>query len=97
MKPLEKVNLYQRAIKSWGVLAQLDMVVEECSELIKAIQKAKRAKTDKHRAMTEILIAYEVVDVEIMCEQMRQVLKNQPFDKMKNEKLERLKKMLGDY
>ena len=95
MNPLDKVNLYKQAIKSWGVLAQLDMVVEECSELIKAVQKAKRAKTDKQRAICEMFIAYEVVDVEIMCEQVRQMFKDQPFDKMKDQKLERLKKRLG--
>lgn len=95
MNPLDKVNLYKHAIKQWGILAQLDMVVEECSELIKAVQKAKRAKTDKQRAICEMLIAYEVVNVEIMCEQVRQIFKDQPFDKLKDQKLERLKKRLG--
>jgi len=92
---MERVNLYKKAIKSWGVLAQLDMVVEEASELIKSIQKAKRAHNKKQQAMCEMLIAYEVVDVEIMCEQLRQIFKEQPFDKMKDQKLERLKKRLG--
>jgi len=95
MNNMERVNLYKQAIKSWGVLAQLDMVVEEASELIKSIQKAKRAKTEKQRAICEMLIAYEVVDVEIMCEQVRQIFKEQPFDKLKDQKLERLKKRLG--
>ena len=94
MNALDKVNLYKDAIKTWGVLAQLDMVVEECSELIKAVQKAKRAHTDKEKAMREMLIAYEVVDVEIMCEQLRQIF-NQPYDKMKEQKLERLRGRLG--
>lgn len=95
MNPLDKVNLYKQAIKSWGVLAQLDMVVEECSELIKAIQKAKRAGTEKQRVICEMFIADEVADVEIMCEQVRQIFKEQPFDKLKEQKLERLKKKLG--
>lgn len=95
MNSLDKVNLYKDAIKTWGTLAQLDMVVEECSELIKAVQKAKRTGTEKERAMREMLIAYETVDVEIMCEQLRQIFKEQPFDKMKNQKLERLRQRLG--
>jgi hypothetical protein len=95
MKPIDKVNLYKDAIKTWGILAQLNMVVEECSELIKAVQKAKRVHTSKEIAMREMLIAYETVDVEIMCEQLRQIFKSQPFDKMKEQKLERLKKRLG--
>lgn len=96
MTPLEKNNLYNRAVKQWGILAQLDMVVEECSELIQAIQKAKRVKNDKQKAMRELNIAYEIVDVEIMCEQLRIIFKEQPFDKLKQSKLIRLKERLGE-
>lgn len=32
-------QLKKRALKEWGTESQLDMVIEECAELIDAIQK----------------------------------------------------------
>lgn len=93
---IPKEILYRQAVEKWGILSQLDVAVEECAELIKEIQKLKRCKTDREKAMVEMLMAYEVVDVEIMCEQIRCIFKDLPFDKLKKQKLERLQIRLGE-
>ena len=81
------MNIYEEAIQTFGREKQLDMVVEECAELIQAIQKYKR---DHNK--TENLIE-EMVDVEIMLNQLKYIFheeyKNLSFNLI-NKKLERL-------
>lgn len=62
MNPTE---IYEKAIEIYGENAQLDMAVEEMSELTKEICKRKRGK-DNHAAIVE-----EVADVLIMIEQLK--------------------------
>lgn len=56
--------IYERAIKTWGVQTQLDMVIEEMAELTKAIIKYRRDKGP----MLDLL--REGVDVQIMISQL---------------------------
>jgi len=46
-----KSELYKKTIDKWGVGAQVEMAVEECSELIKAIQKLKDVAICKPQLM----------------------------------------------
>lgn len=64
--------IMQQAIDAWGEDAQLDMVIEECSELIKAILKYRRAD-DKEKARKHI--AEEHADVNIMLDQLAFIMK----------------------
>jgi len=65
--------LYKEAVDLWGSEAQLDMVVEECAELIHAIQKAKRSKgTDIVPAQEHIIC--EAVDALICIGQLPHIL-----------------------
>jgi len=48
-------KLYEHAIDKWGVDAQVDMVVEECSELILAIQKSKRGQGSAKEIIDELV------------------------------------------
>jgi transcription initiation factor TFIIIB Brf1 subunit/transcription initiation factor TFIIB len=57
----------QAAIEAWGEDAQLDMVIEKCSELIQAILKYKRSH-DKEIAL--VFVAEEHADVNIMLDQL---------------------------
>lgn len=58
----------------YGLDDQLDQLVEECAELIKEVQKYKRAKKRHDEAsmfITKLRIQDERVDVEVMLQQMR--------------------------
>ena len=66
-------------ITHYGLPKQLDIVVEECSELIKAICKAKRSyEPDKVCITTDML--EEIVDVQIMLTQLIQVMSPLEYD-----------------
>jgi NTP pyrophosphatase (non-canonical NTP hydrolase) len=68
----EKPSIYERAITAWGENLQLDMVVEECSELIRAIMKYKRKlATGGLYLEARESMAEEVADVSIMIEQLK--------------------------
>ena len=56
-------QILEAAIKTFGEIAQEEMAVEECAELITAIKH-------KHRGR-EHNIAEEIADVEIMLEQLK--------------------------
>lgn len=94
---MNKEYLYKKAIAVWGIQAQLNMAVEECAELIKAIQKRKRGNDNS----TIDPLLEEMADVEIMLEQLKEIFNykysNGAIDKFKDikrQKLERLEKML---
>lgn len=82
--------LYQQAITKWGASSQLDMVVEECAELIKAIQKVRRNREDW------IPVIEEAVDVGLMLEQLKVIYPvTKMWDDLRLNKLERLERLLS--
>ena len=84
-----KMSILNRAIKQWGVEAQLDMLVEECSELILAIQHMKRKRCGWEE------VAEEIADVRIMTSQFHTLDGVSDMIHGKEmEKLERLEKRL---
>jgi NTP pyrophosphatase (non-canonical NTP hydrolase) len=86
----KQLNLYNRALKRYGIDAQKLMVVEECGELLNAL-----AKTYRGRASIEELIT-ELADVHIMVEQMALYYGWAEFQEEKERKLERLQQRLYD-
>ena len=96
MKPNKmEVNkeLLIQAIEKWGENAQVDMVIEECAELIQAIQKVKRNGIEDHQTWTNIV--EETADVIIMTNQLRIILKSDSaIEQMINKKMHRLEKRL---
>lgn len=60
-------------ITHYGLKKQLDIVVEECSELIQAICKAKRRFEPDTVSITSDIVE-EVTDVQIMLMQLVQVM-----------------------
>lgn len=83
-------QLLHLAIDTYGIDAQLDMVVEEMSELTKEICKYKRGKSN----LTEI--TEEIADVTIMLEQMKIIfnLNDSDIKATVDVKLDRLSKRL---
>lgn len=91
-------ELYKETIGRYGD-NQLEMLVEECAELIKAVQKLKRAGdhgTDVELADAMENFIEEQVDVEIMLGQMKE---RNPREgqraRIKHMKLTRLAGLLG--
>ena len=63
----EQIKKLDKIIMSYGVDSQVDMAVEECSELIKALMKYRRnSGTTAREAVID-----ELADVQIMLEQMK--------------------------
>jgi hypothetical protein len=90
-KCIEAAAIYKAAWTKWGNL-QFVMVIEECSELIKAITKYTRNKSHENG----VAIAEEAADVEIMVEQLRALSPewNMLIDREKVKKLNRLGQIL---
>ncbi len=84
-------DILAKAINKYGVNAQLDMCIEEMSELTKEICKYKRGQHD-HDAIVE-----EMADVYIMLEQLQMMMVIDPeeLNNMIFKKVDRLKERLG--
>ena len=83
----------KRALKTWGEQAQMTMVVEEMSELMKEILK----NICRHKDNIDQIIE-ETADVEIMLAQLKE--NYQIFDRVeayKTEKIKLIAKRLDDW
>lgn len=61
--------VFRRCICEYGTQSQIDMAIEEMSELTKALLKWRRAKGAELTAARDNIID-EIADVRIMCRQM---------------------------
>jgi len=80
------MTIFTDAIGLWGEEAQLDVAIEECAELIKAICKRKRGD-----AFAEEKILEEAADVAIMIEQLKVMFGINEFNNVYAQKLDRIK------
>lgn len=80
----------QRAIDKWGKQFQINMAIEECSELITKLIKRKRSVN----GATDEEICDEIADVEIMMGQLRLIFDSSLIDKRKKYKINRLLRLL---
>ena len=92
---INELTKVQQIAETYGFEAQREMLIEECSELIQAVQKLKRADNsgDAER-IDKATSAYleEMADVSIMLEQMRYMLTprlKQELDSYISKKLDR--------
>ena len=67
----ENKELCYQVLQEYGTEAQMLMVIEECSELQKAICKSFRSHTNEPVKEVDSAILEEMVDVIVMCEQLR--------------------------
>jgi NTP pyrophosphatase (non-canonical NTP hydrolase) len=77
----------------------MEMMVEECAELIQAFQKFKRVDP-KNELLTEGAIEHiceEIADVEILIGQMRAIFGDKRIDFHSNHKMERLEMRIVDF
>ncbi len=80
--------LYEQAVKKWGADFQVDMMIEECAELIQSLCHYKRDKVSVQKVYDEF------ADVEIMSAQMRICFGNYRINQAKELKLLRLKQKI---
>jgi NTP pyrophosphatase (non-canonical NTP hydrolase) len=85
MEKNDRLNLYKEAIEKWGEEAQVNMLNEECGELIAAVAQFKRGRTSHHDVMTEL------ADVFIMVEQIASMMSYDDFEKELERKLTKLR------
>lgn len=74
---INELTKVQQIADTYGYEAQREMLVEECAELIQAVQKLKRAdNSGDAEKVDKATSAYleEMADVSIMLEQMRYML-----------------------
>ena len=81
----ERFKLYKEAVDKWGEEAQINMLNEECGELITAVAQFRRGRTSHHDVMTEL------ADVFIMVEQITSMMGYDNFEKELDRKLLKLK------
>ena len=99
------------AVDTFGITNQLDMVVEECGELIQAINKTKRTfkstqlkdiKNGKPFDSVKTALAYgdicsEIADVKIMIKQLEHIFSPEHISVSEERKLDRLAKRIEDF
>lgn len=90
----ERFQIYEAALDKWGLDLQINMVSEECAELIIALNKWRRGKPGTVDLRT---IAEEIADVRIMLEQMELAFKCAKLvEVLTNDKIRRLKHRVSD-
>lgn len=87
-------EIYERAIKLWGIDSQLKMLAEECCELAQVALKLNRA--DRYSVLSQV--AEEMADVEICIEQIKQFyMLSDMVDAKRCEKIDRLNGLVCKY
>lgn len=70
LKEPQERNIYELALAKYGKPKQLGKLVEECGELIAAVQQYLQ-----RRVNADVVIG-EVIDVELLCKQARLIVGN---------------------
>lgn len=89
---MERKEILERAIGTYGYHAQVNMCLEEMAELAKALLKMQRSDGDVMEKMDNI--REEIADVQIMIDQMRMIYGPEAIDRVERVKLTRLEKRL---
>ena len=85
---MSEKNIYQEAVLLWGKDAQIYQAQEECLELAIAIMKYFK---DPESTVRRIDIEEVISDFEVMLYQLRHIFDETEIDKMKDNKLKRLR------
>lgn len=89
---MNKQDIYVKAIETFGVPSQVDMLIEEMAELTQALLKWRRGREGSFANVHE-----EVVDVEIVLAQIKTGLNPAALDSWKNKKLARLQERIKNH
>lgn len=88
----DNIEIFKDAIETYGAEVQIDMVFEECSELIDALCKWKRGRSSIQDIVTEM------ADVSIMIDQLKVMFEvDDAFENERVKKIEKLTKRLKEH
>lgn len=92
-------KLYLKALTKWGLVKQFYILIEECSEVQKAVTKILRSEKLDIKNVNELFV--EIVDLEIMLDKMKIYFDTDKDIKKlmkqhKKEKLELIRRKLKD-
>lgn len=85
--------LYERTVNTWGESFELDMLVEECAEVILTVGHIRRGRKQREDLLEEL------ADVSLMLESVVAVVCNgeEEFNEFRAVKLARLKERLNEW
>lgn len=83
-------SVEERALQVWGVDAQLRQTQEELAELIAAISRFMRERTDS------VPVVEEIADVEIMLAQLKLIFGGVEVSAVRSKKFERLRRRVEE-
>ncbi len=91
-EPKSETEILKEAIRKYGDGQQMAMAMEECAELIQAINKHCRYTTGE----TQERLAEEIADVQIMIEQLKMIcnITDEHIQSYRNNKIKRLEERL---
>ena len=92
---MNRAELLERAVSVYGEHRQVDMMIEEMSELTKALLKIRRAATPNEMGEWIVNVAEEIADVQIALDQMKMFFTAEG-DAFESMKLARLAERLGE-
>lgn len=84
MNDIDRTKLLKLAIGKFGVESQINQTIEECAELIVAINHHRRGKINLKKVIEEI------IGVKIMIEQMELIFAGETWDEIEQEQLSKL-------
>ena len=87
-------EILQRAIDTWGVDAQCEMMLEESIELAMALQKMKRLRGNHQQKFANLID--ELADNKIMLRQMEKIFPIELINDRVDFKMNRLKERLDE-
>jgi NTP pyrophosphatase (non-canonical NTP hydrolase) len=85
-------SIFGETLNTWGLETQISTAMEECGELIAALSQYFFRKR-----ITKEMLAAEVADVEIICEQLRFIIGDDIVDEQKAAKLMRLREVIDTH
>lgn len=83
-------TIFERALAVWGQEEQLNMLLEECGELIVKTNHLRRGRCDV------MAFAEEVADVQILCQQMEHLVGPEMMAAVREKKIKRLARRLDE-
>ncbi len=87
---MNRIDLYKKTVEKWGEEAQYDQAIEECAELITALQHLKRKKNDRQAVIDEL------ADVTLMLGQLTWMFGENQVQKAIVSKLKKLTILLDE-